>query len=108
MQYDYYTDIVDQYFHEKLKDCEQEEQIYFREHDEYSVLSSKVGKYSEQYNTTFGTNIWHSSKNEIMICNKANDEERRATIEELKELVGKYEQIDRLIEDLTKETHIVF
>ena len=37
-----------------------------------------------------------------------NDNERDITIDELKELLSKYEQLDALVEKITKETHIVY
>lgn len=104
-EYDYYDDLVDEIFRRQLMKCEEEEQKYFREHDEYSVLKKR---YREKgYNTTFGVHICDWSSGRLTIADD-NDNERDITIDELKELLSKYEQLDALVEKLTKETHIVY
>lgn len=103
--YDYYDDLVDEVFRRQLMKCEAEEQKYFSEHDEYSVLKNKFR--NRNYNTTFGVHICNWSSGRLTVADD-NDNERDITIDELKDLLSKYEQIDKLVEKLTAETHIVY
>lgn len=103
--YDYYDDLVDEIFHRQLIECEREEQKYFHEHDEYSILKKRYRE--KNYDTTFGVHIRDWSTGRLTVADD-NDNERDITIDELKELLSKYEQLDALVEKLTKETHIVY
>lgn len=103
--YDYYDDLVDEVFHRQLIKCDEEEQKYFHEHDEYSILKKKFKGKQQQYGTTFGVGIVMGS---CGICVGDFENYRDITIAELKELLSKYEQMDVLVEKLTKETHIVY
>lgn len=105
--YDTYEDLVDECFHRQLKECEQKEKEYFLEHDEYSILKKRFMDYSS-YGTTFGIKIGFWSDGRICVENEDSTQEREITIDEIKELIAKYEQIDRLVEKLTEETHIVY
>lgn len=102
--YDCHEDLVDEVFHRQLIECERIEQAYFYEHDEYSILKQKFREKQQQYGTTFGVSIVTGSKG-VHIGDF--DNRRDITIDELKELLAKYEQLDTLIEKLTDETHIV-
>lgn len=104
-QYDYYEDLVDEIFHRQLMKCEGEERKYFREHDEYSILKKRYRE--KNYDTTFGVRICEWSTGILTIADD-NDNERDITIDELKELLSKYEQLDALVKKLTEETHIVY
>ena len=107
--YDTYEDIVDELFHRQLKKCEEQERIYFEEHDEYEILKQKFR--DKRYDTTFGVKIHNWGSGRITIFDKKEDgkeQERDITIEELKVLLSKYEHIDALVEKLTAETHIVY
>lgn len=103
--YDYYEDLVDEVFHRQLMKCEAEEQKYFSEHDEYSILKNKFR--NRNHHTTFGVNIRDWSSGRLTVADD-NDNERDITIDELKELLFKYAQIDALVDKLTAETHIVY
>ena len=103
--YDTYEDLVDELFHRQLKTCEQEEQSYFLEHDEYSILKRKFGEMMDKYSTIFGVSIVTSGNNYYVGNFKEN---REITVDELKDLLSKYEQLDSLVEKLTEETHIVY
>lgn len=103
--YDYYDDLVDEIFHRQLIECEREERKYFHEHDEYSILKKRYRE--KNYDTTFGVHIRDWSAGRLTVADD-NDNERDITINELKELLSKYEQLDALVEKLTKETHIVY
>lgn len=103
--YDYYEDLVDEVFRRQLIECENAEQKYFREHDEYSILKKKFEEKHRQYGTTFGVSIVAGSRG---VHVGDFDNSRDITIEELKELLEKYEQLDALVEKLTSETHIVY
>lgn len=104
--YDMYEDLVDELFHRQLQSCERQESNYFKEHDEYEILKKKFR--DRNYGTTFGVKIYSWSSGRITVANENGDLERDITIEELKELLSKYEQIDALVEKLTVETHIVY
>lgn len=104
--YDLYTDFVDEIFHKCLKECLKKEQIYFREHDEYSIKIQRINDYQKKYDTTFGVNeIWLSSDRIFLRQDKS---ERDLTEEEIDDMIFKYEQIDALIDKLTEETDIKF
>lgn len=103
--YDYYEDLVDEVFRKQLMKCEEEEQKYFKDHDEYSILKKKFEEKQRQYGTTFDVGIVTGS---CGVCVGDFDCKRDISIDELKELLSKYEQIDALVEKLTKETHIVY
>lgn len=103
--YDYYDDLVDEVFHRQLMECEREEQKYFHEHDEYSILKQKFTGKQEQYGTTFGVSVVTGS---CGVCVGDFDRKRDITIDELKELLSKYEQLDVLVKKLTEETSIMY
>ena len=103
--YDTYEDLVDELFHRQLKICEQEEQSYFLEHDEYSILKRKFGEMMDKYSTTFGVSIVTSGNNYYVGDFKKS---REITMDEIKELLSKYEQLDVLVKKITEETQIVY
>lgn len=103
--YDTHKNIVDEYFHRTLKNCEREEQKYFKKHDEYSILKDKFT--TKNYGTTFGVQISSWSAGEICIYDD-NNNQREITIDELKLLLSKYEELDRLIEKITGEVNIKY
>lgn len=103
--YDTYDDLVDEVFHRQLKACEKKEHEYFLEHDEYSILKEKFR--NKRYDTTFGVNISVWSSGRICVYDE-NNNERDITIDELKYLLSKYEELDELVRKITEETHIEF
>ena len=106
--YDTYEDLVDELFHRQLKECEKEEHKYFLEHDEYSILKEKFR--NKNYGTTFGVNIATCSDGKIYIYEGDSfyySGHREITIDELKYLLSRYEELDELVEKITKETKIV-
>ena len=106
-RYDTYEDLVDEAFHRQLKECEKKERKYFLEHDEYSILKRKYRE--KNHCTTFGVNIADCSDGKLYVYDTEDyDNRREITIDELKELLAKYEQLDALVEKLTAETHIVY
>lgn len=106
-RFETYEDLVDECFHRQLLKCEIEEQKYFSEHDEQSILEKQLEEKIERNGTTFGLKIVTGSGG-IKIGDFDSDETRKLTIEELKELLSKYEQLDTLVDKLTAETHIAY
>ena len=107
--YDTYEDYVDEVFHRQLKECEKEERRYFLEHDEYSILKATFREHQDKHRTSFGVNILTCSDGKISVYDGEDYKiSREITMEELRELISKYEQIDALIGKLTEETHIVY
>jgi len=105
--YDTYEDMADEVFHRQLLKCEEQERKYFLEHDEYSILKTRLREYTDKYSTSFGVNMLFSSDGKISVYDGKDYETRRdITMEELKVLLSKYEQIDALVKTLTEETHI--
>lgn len=106
--YDTYDDLVDECFHRQLLECRDEEKKYFSEHDEYSILKKKFR--NKNYITTFGVNIgdWSDGRLVVYDGEYPDRKEREITMDELKDLLSKYEQLDALVEKLTAETHIVY
>lgn len=105
--YETYDDLVDECFHRQLFDCKRKEEKYFAEHDEYSILRKEVREKSNQHGTTFGIHIVFCSSGQLLVADD-NGNDREITLEELRELLTKYEQLDTLVEKLTAETHIVY
>lgn len=104
--YDTYEDLVDEMFHRQLRECENKEKTYFLEHDEYSRLKKEFREKSF-HSTTFGVHVGYSSNGDVYVLGEG-EKKRPITIEELKELLDKYAQVDDLIEKLAAETHIVY
>lgn len=96
-----YSDYVDEAFHLQLKELEKQERRYFKEHDEYQILKAKVSEYSDKYGT-FGLNVWKTGdglffyKNDDVYCPR-----RQLTLDELKLLNGKYEEIESFYAKIT-------
>lgn len=104
--HDIYKDYVDEVFHLQLRECESLEHKYFLEHDEYSILKKKF--LDSKHDTTFGVHIATWSNGNICVVDDNGDRERDITIEELKYLLSKYEELDALIAKITEETHIKY
>lgn len=108
--YDTHNDLVDEAFHRQLKECKQQEEKYFLEHDEYSVLKERFRK--KKYNTTFGVHIATCSDGNIYIYEGSDgfydSAKREITIDELKYMLVKYDELDQLVAKITAETNIVF
>lgn len=68
-------------------------------------MEKKFNDKLNQYHTTFGAEIWTGTGG-VQVGD--SDKRRKLTIDELKELLSKYEKLDELVEKLTKETHIVY
>ena len=104
--FDTHQDYVDECFHRQLKKCESDEQKYFREHDEYSILKDQFR--NVKHSTTFGIPIGYSSSGEVYIYDDECKYSREITIDELKILLSKYDQLDRYIEMLSSEVNIKY
>lgn len=102
-----FNEYVDDVFHEQLNRCKGKEEVYFLEHDEYSILKRKFREYENKYGTTFGVHIPYCSGGKIIIRDD-NENERDITINELKALLSKYEELDRLVEKITEEIDIKY
>ena len=96
---------VDEVFHKVLHDCADKERSYFIEHDEYSFLKNKFR--DRGFWSTFGVNISDYSSGELCVSDEDGND-RPITIEELKELNEKCEQVQALIDEITKKTNIVY
>lgn len=105
-QWDTYEDLVDELFHRQLKECEKMERQYFAEHDELSILRKTFMEKYEKYNTTFGVQLAICSNSVLKVLGEEPRQERELSIEEIKELISKYEQIEALVANLTAETNI--
>ena len=105
--YDTYANYVDEIFHRQLKQCLKMENEYFRAHDEYEILKNKFR--NKNYPTTFGVNIRMRSNDCIYVYETEGERrEREITIDELKYLLAKYDELDKLVEKITKETKIKY
>ena len=105
--YDTYANYVDEIFHRQLEQCLKMENEYYRAHDEYEILKDKFR--NKNYPTTFGVNIGMCSNGCIYVYETEGERrEREITIDELKYLLSKYEELDALVEKITKETKIKY
>ena len=98
-KYDTFETLIDELFYRQLLECKTKEEKYFREHDEYHVLNTKLEELYHEYNTSFGLDVEYGSKG-FRLC---TDEEnaRDFTIEEMKFLISKYEELQECIDKLT-------
>lgn len=110
--YSCWDDVVDELFHRQLMECLNSENAYFREHDEYEILKTKLREYSNRHNTNFGVYLSFSGGcgGKICVCKNSTDykTDREITIEELKILIDKYERLEAYIAELTAETDITY
>lgn len=104
--YDTFDDYVDEIFHRQLMECTKREREWYLAHDEYSILKKQ---FDDHHYTTFGARIAFCSNGEILVVSEDDDEKKRPiTLNELKELIAKNQQIDDLIAKLTAETNIKY
>lgn len=105
--YDHYDDLVDEMFHRQLKECEKLELKYFAEHDEGSILRAELVKKNEKFRTTFGVRLGFGGSRGVKLYD-GNGRERDLTIAEMKELIGKYNELEDYIEKLSSTINIEF
>lgn len=98
---------INKIFHRQLCECLRKEMQYFKTHDEYEILKTSLKEKANATQTYFGVKLGFSSSGAITIWND-NDEERPITIEEIKDLLEKYDRLEKYIASLTAETHIVY
>lgn len=108
--WDKYGDIVDEMFHRQLIDCLRKEEAYFKEHDPHQIALHKVRDYIEKYRTDFGLHIAISSKD--IVCLVQDGDMRKympqLTLEQCNFLIKKYEELDKMIENLSKDAQAQF
>lgn len=105
---DVHDDLVDELFHRQLLVCRRMEDQYFLEHDEYEILKTKLLKHHLLETTTFGVHLAERSRNQVVITDENYEHGREITIEELRTLLAKYDELQRIIDKMAKETHIVY
>lgn len=105
-----WEDVVDELFHRQLSECLNAETTYFRAHDEYEILKTKLREYEHRHNTNFGVSLSFCSDGKILVYADSTNykPDREITIEELKILIDKYERLEAYIAELTAETHITY
>lgn len=103
-----FEDYIDEVFNKQLNECEGLEEKCFLEHDEYSILKNKVKDYCYKYRVYFGLSISYSSKNLYLYDKNDSKQFREFTMDELKYLISKYEELDKAIERIEKEIDIKY
>lgn len=98
-------DNVNSLFHDLCRYLEKKEIEYFKTHDEYEILKTR---FRECGCPKFGVNIACWSSGDICIRNDIKDEQRPITIEELKILLEKYQELKEYEEKLKTEINIKF
>ena len=101
--YDTHEDYVDEIFHRQLNALVKEENSYFVSHDDLEVKKRQVYEYIKSYNVTFGYSVVFSSQ--YCIC-KSVDENReyvQFTLEELDDLLDRFQKLEAFITSLTIE-----
>lgn len=96
-----HSDYVDAAFHLELKKLEKMEWQYFKTHDEYSILNKKVNHFIKKHNICFGLNIRANDFEEVEFYKEAN--KRLLTLDELRILNNKCEQVSSLIKNIEKD-----
>lgn len=105
--YDTFANLVDECFHRQLVECEQMEKTYFLSHDEYSILKKEFREYADKHGTTFNVAIMWSSNGKVYVY-ETMDKKREITIDELKLLIGKYNELEAFIDSLSFDINIVY
>ena len=110
-RYDTYEDVVDEVFRRLLMDCRRQEEAYFKEHDEYSILVEKVSHspYLPLLNIGDGNNdisIWTGSMG-IGLGDK-NGISRKLTIEELRFLSDACDELEKRVKEYSMEINPQF
>lgn len=105
-----YDDFAERVFYHQLNVCLAKEKLYFREHDEYEILKTRLLTNPLLYTTTFGVLIGERDNHRVVIYDydEDNDQSRDITVEELKELLAKYDELQQVIEKMTAETDITY
>lgn len=99
--YDKFDNFIDELFYRQLKQCILLEKNYFREHDEYTILEEKLMFNMEKYNTNFGLELSWGTKGVKLWYD--DDNSRKLTIDEMKILIDKYEGLDDMIKNISKD-----
>ena len=98
-----FPEILDELFFILLKELKIKEVQYFKEHDEYEVKKQKLLYFAEKYRTTFNYPVIFCSSGSLEIENDDEHRTRRhVSIQELDELIYKYEEVEDLIKRLSK------
>lgn len=105
--YDTFENFVDECFHRQLVKCKQMEKEYFLSHDEYSILKKEFREYAEKHGTTFNVDIMWSSDGKVYVY-ETMENKREITIDELKLLIGKYNELEAFIDSLSFDINIVY
>lgn len=100
-QYDTHEDYVDEIFHRELFNLKQEEDKYFREHDDYEILKEKLR--NRNYDTTFGLGFGFCSDGKIYIIDNEKEKEREISKEEIELILEKDALLKKYEEKLTKQ-----
>lgn len=101
----YYTfpELLDELFLALLKKLRTQEEQYFKEHDEYEVKKQTVRDFAHRISTTFNYRIIFCSSGSIEIeGDDGSNTRRQISIQELDELISKYEEVENLIHCLSK------
>ncbi len=106
--YDTYYDLVDEFFHRQLLDCLRLERNYFKEHDEYCILTAKLAKCIDYYNEAFDVNLGLCSNEKIYVYDDEWDKKRLITVDEAKLLLKKYDELEAFISRLSSNINIKY
>lgn len=103
--WDHYGDLVDEMFHRQLIDCMRKEETYFKEHDPHQIALYRVRDYIDKYHTDFGIHLAISSKDIVCLVPDGDMHKYmpQLTLEQCNFLIAKYEDLDRLIEGISKD-----
>lgn len=107
--YDKRNSLVDECFYRQLQQCEQTEKEYFLSHDEYSILKKELIDYMNRFGTSFDVKIVYSSSGSIFIEDKNDyNKKRDITMDELKFLISKYQELEAFVDTLAMQINIVY
>ena len=110
-RYDTYEDVVDEVFRRLLMECRRQEEAYFKEHDEYSILVEKVthSPYLPLLNIGDGNNdisLWTGSMG--IGLGDENGVDRKLTIEELRFLSKACDELEKIVKEYSMEINPQF
>ena len=107
MYYETCEDFINDVFHVILLRCRNNEIDCYKSNDEYEILKEKFR--NRKYRTTFGVHIASWSSGRICVYDENDDnKERDITIDELKLLIEKDEELDRIIQKMSSEINITY
>ena len=106
--YEVYDDFVDECFRKTLLSLYDEEKSWLRTHDEYYILMDKINEKENQFGSLLP--LIHSSGEDRIQFSSGREsfDGRKFTIPEMKEILEKYDELEKFVENLKSSFSFTF